>query len=344
MSLCEELKVRAEESGGLPLRSIYIGGGTPSTLRKQEIEDLFRTIGRYYTIAPDAEVTFEANPDDLSLELIATLREVGVNRVSLGVQSFDDGILRLLRRRHNGKDAINGVNLLASEGIENISIDLIYGLPRQTAEMFSRDLDTAFSLPIRHLSSYALSIEDGTPLSRMLGNGTLLLSEEEVYLNAYERLMEKAREEGFEHYEISNFALPGYRSRHNSAYWDGTPYIGVGPAAHSFDGGTRRRVNLPDLKAYIASPGRPAHEVEVLSRVAQFDERVFTALRTQDGLKLKEVEMRFGTTVLERLLREAAPSVKRGLLTLDKEKNVLRLTRKGLFVSDDVMSDLMQGE
>lgn len=342
-ALCEELKMRSPEAKALPLQSIYIGGGTPSTLDVRDIERIFSTIRANYTIAREAELTFEANPDDITPEKVAALRAVGVNRVSLGVQSFDDNLLRLLRRRHNGMEARRAVKLLVEGGITNVSIDLIYGLPGQTLETFRRDLDTAFTLPIKHLSSYALSVEQGTQLSQMIERGELSYSDEELFLLLFEALLERCEAEGFRHYEISNFALPDFHSRHNSAYWNGTPYIGVGPGAHSFDGRFERRLNLPDLKGYINNPGLPPYETESLTLAESFDETVFTSLRTVEGLSLHHLLDRYGNERYDRLLRDAAPALAQGLLRIDKAAERLRLTRKGIFVSDNVMSDLMQG-
>lgn len=340
-ALCRELEARVGEMEGREVPTVYFGGGTPSQLGFDEIAQIMQTIRRHYRLAPEAELTFEANPDDITPELVAELRRLGFNRVSLGVQSFDDELLSLIRRRHSAVGAVRAVEMLVAGGLTNVSIDLIYGLPGQTLEGFRQDLVQAFSLPIKHLSSYALSVEEGTVLSCKVKSGELQLADEELSLGAYNALIDAAAAAGFEHYEISNFCLPGFHSRHNSAYWDGTPYLGLGPGAHSFDS-RDRRFNLPDLKAYIASPGFPPHELERLTDEERFNELVFTALRTHRGLLLRAVEASYGTAVVSRLLCEAEPHLKAG--RLERQGDILRLTRAGLFVSDDVMSDLMRCE
>lgn len=339
-ALCEEIKARKQYLHGDLLKTIYFGGGTPSLLSKPELARIMACISKEFCISADAEITIECNPDDITPQYVEFLRSLGINRVSLGIQTFDDHLLRLLNRRHTADEARYALKTLADNGISNVSIDLIYGLPRQTLKMFEKDLNEAFSLPIKHLSAYSLMVEAGTPLSRMVKNGVLSPADEEVCLEEYELLMDMAKSRGWEHYEISNFALPTYYSRHNSAYWDGTPYLGCGPGAHSYDGKNRWR-NLPDLDAYLKSSANPPHEVEVLSDDEKFDELVFTALRTSKGVNLHKVERIFGKNILKEMLAAASSHIKGGRLSLYGDN--LRLTRKGLFVSDDVMSDLMRG-
>lgn len=338
-ALCEEIRERKEYLAENTLKTIYFGGGTPSRLNFRQLCRIMECIREQFEILPDAELTFEANPDDVTVEFAAQLRSLGFNRVSLGVQTFDGLLLRKLNRRHTAEEARNAVKILTESGIVNISIDLIYGLPGQTLRMFKRDLEDAFSLPVKHLSAYSLMVEEGTPLSRMVAGGQVLPADEELCLQEYELLMDKAREKGFEHYEISNFALPGFYSRHNSAYWNAIPYLGCGPGAHSYNGQSRWR-NLPNLDAYLKSPGKPPHEVETLSKDEMFDELVFTSLRTSKGLKLSEVREKYGEKCLEEMLAAASCHISGGRLSLNA--GFLRLTRKGLFVSDDVMSDLMR--
>lgn len=336
---CAELAARKDYLPEGPIRSIYLGGGTPSLLSAKELDTLFACISKHYNIAADAEVTLESNPDDISGAWIDERRNLGINRVSLGVQSFQAGTLQLLNRRHSAEQAVEAVNMLHDRGLNNISIDLIYGLPGQTADEFHRDLETAFSLPVKHLSTYALSIEEGTPLAKMVAEGHVTVTDEEVFLKEYEDLMRMAEQHGFEHYEISNFALPGYASRHNSAYWDGTPYIGIGPGAHSYDG-TSRRYNHADLDAYIHAHANPPHSIEEMTVEERFDEMVFTALRTRAGLDLTRLRTCFGHAWTEGLMLAARPHLTQGRLVTEGGR--LRLTRQGIFVSDDIMSDLMR--
>ncbi|MGM9688116.1 MAG: radical SAM family heme chaperone HemW [Alloprevotella sp.] len=323
----------------VPLSSVYWGGGTPSQLHESEIETLFDTIHRHYTLLPEAEVTFEANPDDITPELVSRLRSCGVNRVSLGVQSFSDSLLQLLHRRHSAARAVQAVETLYDGGISNLSIDLIYGLPGQTLQSFRSDCQQALSLPVTHLSSYALSVEPHTPLSRMIDRGQLQPADEDLFLAQYEVLLDATAAAGYEHYEISNFCRPGFRARHNSGYWKGVPYLGVGPGAHSFDL-VSRRANSPDLHAYIqAADSDVPHETEQLTRHDRINELIFTSLRTSDGLDLARVEQQFGPEVRQTVARCAQPHLR--AQRLEQCGTVLRLTRSGLFVSDSVMSDLM---
>jgi len=338
-ALCEEIVERKEYLSDSRLKTIYFGGGTPSLLSEGQIGKIMECISKTFSVFPDAEITFEANPDDITPQFATFLRALGINRVSLGVQTFHDPLLRLLHRRHTAEEARRAVVALVENGINNVSIDLIFGLPEQTSEMFRQDLDTVFSLPITHLSAYSLMVEEGTPIYRMVKKGRISPAGDELCLKEYGLLMDCAQTNGWEHYEISNFAKPGFRSQHNSAYWDGTPYLGCGPGAHSYNGRSRRH-NLHDLDAYIISHGNPPHETETLSEDEKYDEMVFTALRTSKGICLDKVENFFGVKMREETLATAMPHIKDGLLSLDG--HTLRLTRKGLFVSDWVMSDFMR--
>lgn len=335
-ALAAELAARAGESGGQPLASVYFGGGTPSQLVPDEIAAVFSAVRRHYALAPGAEVTFEMNPDDVGPRLLEVLRAEGVNRVSMGVQTFDDALLRLLGRRHTAAQARRALRLAADAGFE-ASLDLIYGLPGQTLEGWRRDVAEALSLPAGHLSAYALSYEEGTPLWRLRRERRVAEAGEELSLRMYEHLMDAAAAAGFEHYEISNFARPGRRARHNSAYWRGEPYIGAGPGAHSYDG-LSRRANRPDFEAYIASPGRPPCIREPLGDDDRYNELVMTRLRTSDGLALGELA-RFGAARAAFFRRMAAPHLAAGRLS--EADGTVRLTRAGLFTSDDILSDLM---
>lgn len=338
-ALCRELITQRELMGAGEVKSIYFGGGTPSQLSIEELAQIFQTIRLHYTVNPQAEITFEANPDDVTNERVGAWQQLGINRVSLGVQTFDDDLLTVLRRRHTAAQAREAVRALTEGGLTNVSIDLIYGLPLQSLARFTQDLAEAFALPITHLSSYALSVEDGTPLSRMVARGELTPADDELCLACYEALMDAASQAGFTHYEISNFAREGYHSRHNTAYWDGTPYLGCGPGAHSYNGKDRRWYNLPHLANYLQSPGIPPQEVETLSVDEQYDDLLFTALRTRRGLSLQTVADRFGIHRLDYLRRQAGRQLAVG--NLEEENGVYRLTRKGIFISDTIISDLM---
>lgn len=337
---CGELNARVNYLPTRHIKTIYFGGGTPSTLSTTQLRDILLCIIQNYDVSPKAEITIEANPDDMTDDWVKGIAGLGFNRVSLGVQSFNNETLRMLNRRHTAEQAQKAVLLLHNNGIFNISIDLIYGLPGQALEQFCADLDTAFTLPITHLSSYALSVEDGTVLARKINSGEWRNADEALYISAFDALTNKAAAYGFEHYEISNFAQKGYASQHNSGYWDGTPYLGIGPGAHSFDG-TNRRYNLPNLQSYLQSNGQPSFNIEELTREERFDELVFTALRTKRGLSLRKVIDRYGQKWLNYLLTAAQPHLEAGRMQLIDDQ--LSITRQGIMTSDDIMSDLMCG-
>ena len=284
------------------------------------------------------------NPDD-SVD-VATLSRI--NRISLGVQTFDDELLRLLRRRHDSTTAIAAVKKLQAAGIGNISIDLIYGLPGQTMETWEHDLQQAFALGIQHLSAYALSYEEGTLLSRWREAGKIQEASDELEVAMFERLCQCARKAGFEHYEISNFALPHFYSHHNSSYWTGIPYAGFGPGAHSYDGVRTRRANRPDLSRYLqlmthegVNPmtDEQLADFEQLSTAELYDEAVMCGLRTSRGINLAHLKERFGEARLQELLNQAQTHLRQGRLKLTDGS--LRLTEQSLMISDDIMSDLM---
>lgn len=358
-ALSNELRLRAGylRQGGQvpPIETVYVGGGTPTTLDTQQLERLFTVLYDTYTIAPQAEFTLEANPDDLTPQKIKDLCRLPVNRLSIGIQTFDSARLRLLRRRHDGGQAMKAVGACQDAGLENISIDLIYGLPGQALKEWEADLDQAIALQVQHISAYALIYEENTPLWRMRQEHLVEEATEELSLGMFNMLIDKLACAGFEHYEISNFALPGHRARHNSGYWKGIPYLGCGPAAHSFDG-RDRQWNRPDLDDYIRCVGAclrpedfqnaPWIEKDELDEYKRYNERIITSLRTSDGLDLARLEEDFGTEMLRYCLRAAAPYLRNGLLEQKVQKKqaskgLLKLTRRGLFLSDGVMSDLL---
>ncbi len=337
---CEELKQRRGELSGREVQSVYFGGGTPSLLQPEEIAVLLQSVRAHYALSPDAEITLEANPDDITSAFVDRLAALGVNRMSLGVQSFNDDTLRFLRRRHDARQAVRAVETIVGGGISNVSIDLIYGLPGQTTEVWAENLRTAFSLPVTHLSSYALSVESGTPLAKLVEREEVESVDEEMFFSQYEMFMDECLKHGFRHYEVSNFAKAGFESRHNSGYWNGKPYVGIGPGAHSFDGGNARRMNAADLSAYTQSQGCPPHEMEHLTLKEQFNEAVYTALRTAEGVSLPALRKRFPAEWCDRLLRTAVQHLQTGAME-DGADRCLRISRSGLFISDRIMSDFM---
>ena len=337
-ALCRELEVRRDYLHGAPVETIYLGGGTPSLLSRQQIATLLTSLYNIYNVRV-REITLECNPDDAD-ETLAQLPALGINRLSLGLQTFDDTRLQFLRRRHTARQAIEAVAQAKSVGFDNISIDLMFGFPGQTLDQWKADVDQAIALDVQHLSAYSLMYEEGTPLERMLRQGDIRETDEETSLAMYEYLIEAMKSAGFEHYEISNFARPGKRSLHNSSYWRGIPYLGIGAGAHSFDGQARQS-NPESLATYLqgAQSNHFAAETETLSPTEQYDEFVFTALRTCEGMSLATLRATFGDTLADYCLRNAHPHLQQGRLLL--RDGQMRLTRKGLFVSNDIMSDLM---
>lgn len=336
-ALLAELRMRRDELPLSRVHSIYIGGGTPSQLPARALSGILNEVCRLFPVDSDAEVTVEANPDDVTPEWLAALSHTPVNRLSMGVQSFDDALLRLIRRRHTAQQAVFAVEQAARHGISNVSIDLIYGLPTQTMEQWQADVRQALALDVQHLSAYSLSYEEGTPLWRMLEQGMIEEADEELSLRMYEHLVDATQAAGFTHYEISNFCRPGRHSQHNSAYWHGVPYLGFGPGAHSYDGMRTRRWNLSDLKGYVQAAGSmPPHQSEVLTDDELYDETVMTRLRTSEGLSLDLLTAAYRAYCMA----QAEPHLRAG--RLEQAGSTIRLTRQGIFTSNDIISDLMR--
>lgn len=334
-AVCREVELRR---GYLqePVTTIYIGGGTPSQLSPAQLRQLFSALGPADGLQ---EVTVECNPDDVSDTLAALLQELPVNRVSMGVQTFSDQRLRFLHRRHTAAQIPRAVELLRNAGIGNISIDLMYGFPQETLDDWRRDIDRALALGVEHLSAYALMIEEGTPLYSLLQQGRVAETDEELSRQMYYDLKDRLSAAGYEHYEISNFARPGFRSRHNSSYWNRTPYLGLGAAAHSFNGHSRQW-NVDDVEAYIRGVEQQQldFELEELDEQTRYNDFIMTALRTCDGLPLALLS----APQRAYCLAQARKYIDSGLLVYRESADRLCLSRDGLFVSDMVMADLMQ--
>lgn len=352
-ALINELSLRSNYISSR-VRTIYIGGGTPSVLTEENMSLLCQALRKRAGEGVE-EFTIECNPDDVTEEYAAMLVRNGVNRVSMGAQTFSDERLRFLRRRHKAGDVERAVSALRKTGIKNISIDLMFGFPQETLVEWESDLDKVISLGVEHVSAYSLMYEEGTPLYTMLESGKIVEIDEEVSRAMYDSLINKLTSAGYEHYEISNFSRPGYHSRHNSSYWDGTEYLGIGAAAHSYDGDSRQW-NIADVKRYtdillsnklsdVQSRDILSHtnhldsfieEKEVLTATEKYNDIVTTALRTRKGIDLsilKKCDRSF-------LLTSAADDIKRGNLIL--ENNHLHLTIKGLYISDAVMVNLIK--
>lgn len=340
-ALIAEARLRKAELNGKPVKTLYMGGGTPSQLPLLLLARLIDGLKATLDLNAVQEFTLEANPDDVTPEWSAAVRALGVNRVSMGVQSFQDAVLRLVGRRHTARQAIDAVASLRHAGIDNISIDLIYGLPGQTLETWAESVRQAVDLRPQHISAYGLTYEPGTRLWQQRECGEVVEASEDQYLDMYRILVGLLQVAGYEHYEISNFALPGYRSRHNSSYWTETPYLGLGAAAHSYDG-TMRRSNPADLCGYIRriTSGQPACQVEDLAWWERYDERVMLGLRTADGVDAHRLRSDFGDKAWAHFVSEARRHIDAGNMVCTDDGRYI-LTSEGIVLSDSVMRDLM---
>jgi len=340
-AIIKELSIRKDYLKNEPVQTIYFGGGTPSLLTIQQIEKLLNTVYTNFPVEQNAEITFEANPDDLTKNYLFDLKEVGINRLSIGIQSFDDDKLKILNRRHNATQAHEAVREAQKAGFSNISIDLIYGLPFQSLDEWETDLDKAFSLSIQHLSAYGLTFEEKTLLSKQKEKKIIEPADEELMIEMYELLLEESSKKGFDAYEISNFSLPGFYSRHNSSYWNQTPYLGVGPSAHSYNG-ISRQWNVAAIQKYTEGilKNSSFYEQEILSLEDRYNEYVLLGLRTKNGINIDALEQNFGTELKDFCLENIKTFI-------DNEKayrcgSFLRLNTKGKLISDTIIAQLMK--
>lgn len=319
-ALDREIVARKDYLNGLPVSTIYFGGGTPSLLTPAELKAILDRIKTLFSVATDSEITLEANPDTLSPDYLASIKELGINRLSIGIQSFFDEDLRYLNRLHDSQHAMLCLGWTRDAGFDNITLDLIYGLPTSNAERWNRNLDIFFQTGIPHLSAYALTVEPSTVLARQIQAGKILPVDEDDAVRDYEILCRRAKENGFLHYEISNFCKPQHHSRHNCSYWNRTPYIGLGPAAHSFDGGSRQW-NVSNLTRYVSLAGvsDDVFEKETLTPEQRYDEYVMTALRTMWGCDLKFMARELGERFSDFCQLKAKPLVEEGKMTQTRE-------------------------
>ncbi|MDX9771792.1 MAG: radical SAM family heme chaperone HemW [Bacteroidales bacterium] len=339
-ALVREVALRAGYLEGEEVETIYFGGGTPSLLSAGEAESIINAIRSSYRVTDDPEITLEVNPDDVFEGYFGSLKKAGVNRISLGVQSWDDNRLRFLGRRHDAAQSAQALELSFREGIDNVSVDLIYGIPGMTAADLKSDLEKTFTFPVTHISAYHLTIEDGTPLGKKKREGKLKETDEETSSLMFTVLGSLCREHSFIHYEISNFALEGFISRHNSSYWRQVPYLGLGPSAHSFDRRSRQW-NVSDVKKYIKSvnSGEVSFEREELDRLTIFNEYVMTSLRTMWGIDLAHVEEFYDKELHDYLVNLSDKYIRYGLMR--REKNTLVLTDQGTMISDNIIAELL---
>lgn len=330
------MRLRRHEMNTRP-DTIYLGGGTPSQLKPALLRELFDGIASTFGLPDQAsEVTMECNPDDVTEEFAALLAQLPVNRVSMGVQTFDDDRLRFLHRRHTAREAREAVARLRQVGIGNISIDLMFGFPGQTLDAWREDIRQALALGVEHLSAYSLMYEEGTRLYDMLQRGDIREIDDGLSLQMYDLLIDSLTAAGYEHYEISNFALPHRRSRHNSSYWHAVPYVGIGASAHSFDLASRSW-NVSNIGAYMDTieRGERPSESELIDDDTRYDDIVTTALRTREGICLDDLLPRHRRYLLQTAQRHLDDG------TLQCHNNCISLTRKGIYISDTIMADLM---
>jgi oxygen-independent coproporphyrinogen-3 oxidase len=346
-ALLTEIKLRNKYIENKQADTVYFGGGTPSLLSCSDFGEIFNELASNFQITDNPEITLEANPDDLSEAYIGELGMLPFNRISIGVQSFDDDDLKFLERRHSAKDAIDAVKRCKNAGFDNISIDLIYGLPRQTAAKWEQNIATALNLDIRHVSAYSLSYEKGTQIYNLKEKREIQPVDDELNEMFFRILVAKLTRAGYIHYEISSFAEKtpdhpdGILSKHNSSYWNGAHYLGLGAAAHSYNGKTRSW-NVPSVTAYIQSITEKHElpcETELLDERMKYNEYIITRLRTMRGISLSELETLFGATKKQQLLQQCEKYLRQNTLTI--KDGSIQTTGSGIFISDLILRDLI---
>lgn len=322
------------------VETIYFGGGTPSVLKECELTGILSFLHLHFNVSPSVEITFEANPDDLSVEYLNEIYNAGVRRLSIGIQSFQNEILKKMNRRHDAKQAIEAVENAAIIGFNDISVDLIYGLPGLTGEQWKADLSKVFQLPVQHLSAYHLTYHEGTPFYTWLKKGTLKALKETKSINQFQVLIQMAKENGFEQYEISNFAKDKKYSKHNSSYWMGAKYLGLGPSAHSFNG-VSRSWNVSHIESYIKAVeiGLPYSEEEILSENDKYNEYILTRIRTIWGVSTDNIKTGFGVEKEKYFHQNIEKYITLGLVK--QQGSIYTFTETGMFISDEIMANLM---
>ncbi|HAX92868.1 MAG TPA: coproporphyrinogen III oxidase [Bacteroidales bacterium] len=339
-ALNREAFLRRDYLGNQAVSTIYIGGGTPSVLEPSEIKNILNNISRNFRIGEKPEVTIELNPDDVNDDFLDGLKKTIVNRISIGIQSWREQDLKFMNRRHTASAAAIALDKIFDAGYDNVTIDLIYGIPGMLTSHWASNLDISFSYNIKHLSAYHLTIEPGTMLGKMKEKGALSEIDEDESASQFQLLIEKAGTAGFIHYEISNFGLPGFLSVHNSNYWKQVSYLGLGPSAHSFNGYSRQW-NVRDVKKYIKAvdSGCLDFDIEELDKKTRFNEYIMTSLRTMWGISLDYVEEAFDKEGYDYIKNLSGKFIDYGLMK--QEKNTLLLTNQGKMISDNIISELM---
>lgn len=338
LALAKEIEMRKSEFQDEVVETIYFGGGTPSRLQIADLRLQIDSIYQNYMVTENPEITLEANPDDLSIDYLIELSKIGVNRLSIGIQSFFEDDLKMMNRAHNSAEAKKCLEE-ATKYFDNISIDLIYGIPGMSNEKWIQNIEMALAYKVPHISSYALTVEPKTALHSFIQKQLIPQPDEEVAQEHFQILVEKLTENDFIHYELSNFGKENYFSKNNSSYWLGKKYIGIGPSAHSYDG-QKRGWNVSNNSVYMKSilENKLPMETELLSKTDRYNEYIMTGLRTMWGVSLERIEKEFGKTYLDYLNRQAARYIEDHLLFIDDD--ILRTTQKGKFLSDGIASDL----
>lgn len=339
-AVVREVSLRKDYVEGEVVNTIYFGGGTPSQLSNKDFNQIFETIYATYDISDDVEITFEANPDDLTSEYFDSIKGLPFNRLSMGLQSFDDRELNFLNRRHSGQAAIDAVKLAQDRGFSNMSVDLIYGLPNQTIDIWNRNLEKVIALDIQHISAYHLIYEERTKLYRMLERKKITQVDEDLSNAMFSSMISELRNAGFEHYEISNFAKNSLYSKHNTSYWLGDLYLGIGPSAHSYNRKSRSW-NIASLARYIKGieNDKLDFEIEILDKRMQYNDYILTGMRTKWGVDLETLESRFGVKMLDYCMKYSKPYLDADFV-INRDGRLI-LTDKGVFVSDAIMRDMM---
>ena len=339
-SLQQEIQLQKNYLKDEAVETIYFGGGTPSVLKVNELQEILTSVQSNFKVDKKAEITFEANADDLSPEYLQGIKNSGINRLSIGIQSFQSKHLEKMNRRHNSEQAIQAVQNARKTGFKNITVDLIYGLPELTLDEWISDLKKVFQLPVHHISAYHLTYHEGTPFYTWLKKGTLKEISEPESIQQFEALIDLAEKNGFEQYEISNFAKDKMYSKHNSSYWLGKNYLGLGPSAHSFNGFSRSW-NMAHLEAYIKAISEKQNwfETETLSKTDKYNEYIITRIRTIWGVSSNHIKKIFGVEKEKHFLESISKYKKLNLVI--QQEDVFTLSKKGLFVSDDIMENLM---
>lgn len=337
-ALTKELTLRQQSQVETPVETIYFGGGTPSLLTAQQLTALINEVYKLYSVVSNPEITLEVNPDDLTQTYLKDIKRAGVNRLSIGIQSFHDTELVLMNRAHNSKQAVQSVQWSRAL-FDNVSIDLLYGTPHTTFSDWEENLAIALSLDVPHISSYALTLEPKTALERFVRKGVVMLLDESAVEEQFLYLVDTLTQRGYEHYELSSFGKPGYRSKNNTAYWQGKPYLGIGPSAHGFNG-VHRYWNISNNALYMKkiNAGEIPQTIEKLSVIDRYNESIMIGLRASWGVSLRTMEQQLGARYRIHLEQQSQRFIQEGLLHIDGDS--LKATSKGAFVADGISADL----